>query len=156
MKEGYVIRRGDPDDIDKIISIALTANTASRWTPSEYEEIFKTRRLLLVAEHCGEVVGFLVAHDIAGEWELENVAVEEEWRQFGIGAFLISSLINEAGQSHARFIFLEVRESNSAARRLYEKCGFEQYGRRRSYYSDPPEDALLYRFLCTPGALENC
>jgi ribosomal-protein-alanine N-acetyltransferase len=52
-------------------------------------------------------------------------------------------------------IFLEVRESNLAAQKLYQSCGFEQYSRRKAYYSDPAEDALLYRFLCTPETREN-
>jgi [ribosomal protein S18]-alanine N-acetyltransferase len=156
MKEGYVIRRGTLDDLPKVISIAQESDLAAHWKGSEWDTIFRTKRVLIVAENCNQVVGFVIAHDVAGEWELENVAVIEEFRQFGIGGLMMESLVNEAQQNHARSIFLEVRESNNPAKRLYERCGFQQYGRRKKYYSNPPEDAVLYRFLCNPETHETC
>ncbi len=66
-------------------------------------------------------------------------------RQKGIGKRLFESLLAAARETNSSSVFLEVRESNAAARTLYEGVGFEPTGRRKSYYTDPIEDAVLYR-----------
>ncbi len=65
-------------------------------------------------------------------------------RRKGIGNQLLTALIAEARETNSDSVFLEVRESNVAARALYEKSGFRSTGRRKSYYSNPLEDAILY------------
>ena len=150
------VRQGTPADLPQIIALANASQTAARWRTADYTQIFQTKRTLLIAEHGAGTVGFLVAHDIAGEWELENIVVVPAHRRRGVAKQLVQALIHEAKIRNGKFIFLEVRESNFAANRLYERCGFQQYGRRSGYYSDPPEDAILYRFLCTTESLENC
>ena len=90
------------------------------------------------------VVGFLIARQAAAEWELENIVVAEEFRGRGIGTELLKELLTEAQKANSDAVFLEVRESNTASRRLYEKLGFHETGRRRDYYSNPTEDAILY------------
>jgi ribosomal-protein-alanine N-acetyltransferase len=156
MSEGVIIRHGTPADLREVMEIAEQSDTAAHWRVPDYNGIFVTPRTLLVAETESGIVGFAITHNIAGEWELENIAVEAVYQRRGLGGQLITAVIKEAKNSNAKFIFLEVRESNSAAKRLYQRCGFQQYGRRKSYYSDPPEDAVLYRFLCNPEMLENC
>lgn len=156
MSGALTIRRGTPSDLEQVMAIAQEAETAAHWIPPYYQAIFHSQRLLLVAEHSAGLAGFVVAHDIAGEWELENIAVSPLHRRKGIARRLVDALTTEAAKNAAKVIFLEVRESNSAAKLLYEGCGFQLYGRRKSYYSNPSEDGLLYRFLCTPAALENC
>ncbi len=91
------------------------------------------------------VLGFLVAQHIAPEWELENIVVAPAARRTGLGKRLLDALLTQARETNSAAVFLEVRESNTAARTLYEKAGFEQTGRRKSYYRDPVEDAILYR-----------
>ncbi len=156
MNDEIAIRPGTPADLDQVIAIASASNSAAHWQPSDYAKIFETKRALIVAEFQTLVVGFVVAHDIAGEWELENIAVTPAYRQNGVGKRLVLALIDEARTSNAISILLEVRESNFPARKLYERCGFQQYGRRPSYYVNPSEDAVLYRFLCRPESLKNC
>ena len=151
-----IVRHRVPADLPQIIEIANASRTAAHWRPVDYEQTFQTKRILLVTEADGEIVGFIVAHDIAGEWELENIVVTPAHQRRGIAKQLVQALIREAKIRNGKFIFLEVRESNTAAKRLYERCGFQQYGRRSGYYSDPQEDAVLYRFLCTPESLEKC
>jgi [ribosomal protein S18]-alanine N-acetyltransferase len=87
----------------------------------------------------------LVARHLAPEWELENIVVAPSARRQGLGNRLLNALLAAARETHSASVFLEVRESNSAARTLYEKAGFKQTGRRKSYYTDPLEDAVLYR-----------
>ena len=106
-------------------------------------------RLVLVAERAVssntvEIAGFLVALHLGPEWELENIAVTPEARRSGLGMQLLTALLTRAKETNSQKVFLEVRESNAAARALYEKAGFRQTGRRKGYYSDPAEDAILY------------
>lgn len=102
---------------------------------------------MLVAECAtgGSVAGFLVAKHIGPDWELENMVVQESEQRKGIGGQLLAFLISKARQTNGEAVFLEVRESNLAARTLYRRAGFQQTGRRKAYYQDPAEDAFLYR-----------
>ena len=92
-----------------------------------------------------QIVGFVVARCADDEWEIENVVVVPEQRRLGTGSALVRELVQEAGRSGVTAVLLEVRESNAAARGLYEKIGFNQVGRRPDYYRNPPEDALLLK-----------
>jgi ribosomal-protein-alanine acetyltransferase len=93
----------------------------------------------------GTLVGFLVARHVREEWELENIVVSAEFRGRGIGERLLHGLLARVRETESWGVFLEVRESNVAARKFYQKAGFRDIGRRKSYYADPAEDAVLYR-----------
>ena len=88
--------------------------------------------------------GFLVAQCGGPEWELENLAVLPVSRRRGVGAALLATLLEEARARHAERILLEVRASNQSAIRLYAQAGFQLLARRRGYYQNPTEDALLF------------
>jgi ribosomal-protein-alanine N-acetyltransferase len=90
-----------------------------------------------------------VAHAVAGEWEIENIAVAGPARRRGLGTRLLGEFLKLAGGERASAVFLEVRESNRAARLLYEKWSFEESGRRSGYYTQPQEDAIVYRLSFT-------
>ena len=122
--------------------------TAAHWTDEQYRQAFQGEgpdRLLLVAESSLDILGFLVARHVAPEWELENIVVAPSARRKGLGKRLLDALLAAARETNSSAIFLEVRESNTSARTLYEKAGFEPAGRRKSYYTDPVEDAVMYR-----------
>lgn len=142
-----MIRPATPEDIPAILALERACPTAAHWSEAEYRLVFDpgaTPRILLVAEEA-VVVGFIVARTLASEWEIENVAVIAEARGRGIGASLVAAVKAHAAQRDAESIFLEVRASNAAARALYSRAGFAEIGQRRSYYSNPEEDAVLYR-----------
>jgi ribosomal-protein-alanine N-acetyltransferase len=86
---------------------------------------------------------------VGREWEIENIAVAGPARRRGLGTRLLGELLDQARDRGADAVFLEVRESNRAARALYEKWAFLESGRRRGYYKDQEEDAIVYR-LCFP------
>lgn len=99
-------------------------------------------------EHCG-VVGFLIAHRMTDECELENLVVSAAARRQGVATLLVTQLLTHSREIHVSSIFLEVRLSNQAARALYEKFGFQMANLRKNYYSNPQENAVLYRLrLC--------
>ena len=74
-----------------------------------------------------------------------NLAVDPDCRRKGLGKELILSLIEALRQRGSRCLTLEVRDSNAPARALYEGLGFQEIGRRRNYYRNPREDALIYK-----------
>ena len=98
----------------------------------------------LDAEDTGKLCGFLCVQIVAGDWEIENVVVAAEFLRRGVASELMFALIQRAREGWASAILLEVRESNLAARGLYEKHAFREVGRRRLYYKVPEEDAILY------------
>ena len=139
-----------------MMSLERQSPTAGDWTEELYRKAFQPEsaaRLLLVAEasdlksgtQAPSLLGFLVAHHLAPEWELENLVVAPAARRKGLGKRLLEALLRAARETNSS-IFLEVRESNAAARGLYEDTGFKQVGRRHSYYTSPPEDAILYHW----------
>ncbi len=142
------IRSATRDDIPQFIAIAQESVSAGHWTIAQYEqalEVPQPRRVVLALEELEGVVGFAVAAEVAGEWELENIAVRASARRRGCADRLLATLLERLGREQAGSIHLEVRRSNSAARALYEKWGFRQVGVRPGYYHSPPEDAILYQ-----------
>jgi [ribosomal protein S18]-alanine N-acetyltransferase len=130
-------------DLPSIIAVERTAASAAHWSMPEYEKLVQSG-LVLVAEDQGELEGFICAKVIAGEAEIENIVVAECSRRQGIADALLKELIGLARMQGWSVVFLEVRESNFPARALYEKHGFAETGRRRDYYRQPVEDAVLY------------
>ncbi len=142
------IRAAIRSDVHAIMALERASPAAAHWTEQQYADLFlpAQKRLLLVAEGSpDEVLGFLVARHLAPEWELENIIVAPRARRVGIGMRFLDDFLGRAKETNSDAVFLEVRESNLAARALYEKSGFQQTGRRKSYYSQPPGDAVLYR-----------
>ena len=137
------IRFAALNDVPSILAIEQQAPGAAHWTVEQYKKLVGSG-VVLVAEEAGKLCGFVCAKAVAGEWEMENVVVAAEFLRRGIANHLVRELIQRAAGEAASAILLEVRESNLPARRLYEKHGFREVGRRRVYYRDPMEDAILY------------
>jgi ribosomal-protein-alanine N-acetyltransferase len=104
-------------------------------------ELSKPSGICLAAEDETGLVGYLVCARYDDVWHLMNVAVDPEHRRRGVARELIERLFEEAGRG-ARFT-LEVRVSNAPAIEMYERFGFRHAGRRRRYYHDNGEDALI-------------
>jgi [ribosomal protein S18]-alanine N-acetyltransferase len=96
-----------------------------------------------VAEMDGKLVGMIVVWLIAEEAHIATLATHPEYRRQGIGKRLLGHALRRMMEDGARSSFLEVRESNLAAQEMYRKFGFEATGRRRRYYRDNDEDAIL-------------
>jgi ribosomal-protein-alanine N-acetyltransferase len=100
---------------------------------------------LVVATDDASIIGHAVYWYVLDQGELGNVAVAPPARGRGVGAMLVKEIVARASKRGVRELFLEVRPSNTHARTLYGKFGFEQVGRRRNYYQEPTEDALVLR-----------
>jgi ribosomal-protein-alanine acetyltransferase len=144
------VRPAAAADLQRLLEIAAHSVTAAQWNAAEYHRLFAPEslqdRVVLVAEEDAQVVGFIVARQTGPEWEIENIAVTGPARRRGLGTRLLGEFMDLARSRGGREIFLEVRESNLAARALYGKWAFVEAGRRKQYYQDPPEDALIFRF----------
>lgn len=91
----------------------------------------------------GVVLGYAGLTVVADEGYINNIAVRQEYRRQGVASALLGVFIRFARAQGLRFLTLEVRPSNEAAKRMYMKRGFAQVGRRKDYYDSPKEDALL-------------
>jgi ribosomal-protein-alanine N-acetyltransferase len=144
------VRPAHTADLARLMEIAAHAATAAQWSRTEYDKLFAPEalqsRTALVVEQDGSVVGFMVGRRVELEWEIENIAVTGPARRRGLGTRLLGEFMNLVRERGGRAVFLEVRESNLAARALYEKWAFSEVGRRKKYYRDPVEDALVLKF----------
>ena len=146
------IRPATVNDLPSMIAIEKHAATAAHWSAAQYELLFRSfapPRVALIIQEEACVHGFVVARAVGGEWEIENIAVSGQARKRGLGTRLLGELLDLARARGAEAVFLEVRESNRAARALYEKWSFLESTRRTHYYHDPEEDAILYRIVLT-------
>ncbi|HEY7404469.1 MAG TPA: ribosomal protein S18-alanine N-acetyltransferase [Candidatus Angelobacter sp.] len=144
------VRNATAEDVPRLVEIAAHSVTAAQWNQSDYLQLFAQQslqpRLVLVVEEEAEVVGFIVGKQIDHECEIENVAVIAKARKRGLGTRLLGEFLELVRERGGREIWLEVRESNLAARALYEKWAFVEAGRRKAYYQGPEEDALILKF----------
>lgn len=144
------VRQGEAGDLPRLVEIASHSATAAQWNQAEYHKLFAPEplqnRATLVVEQNGSVVGFIVGRRVDAEWEIENIAVTGSARRCGLGSRLLGEFLDLVRRRGGIEVYLELRESNQAARKLYEKWAFVEAGRRKSYYRDPDEDALVLRF----------
>lgn len=142
------IRPATSADVPAIMALEKTAPSAAHWSVQQYEGLFGTaepNRVALVLGDENGLQAFAIARVVRDEWELENIVVAGGARRRSLGTRILDELLQIARTRGAKAVFLEVRESNQAARALYEKWAFLESGRRRRYYQEPDEDAILYR-----------
>ena len=99
----------------------------------------------LVAQEGKMVAGYIGSQTVMGETDMMNVAVHPDFRRRGIAEALVKRLVEDLQAMESHCLTLEVRASNAPAIALYEKLGFSQIGRRKNYYRNPREDALILR-----------
>jgi len=126
-------------------AISTASTEAASWDLSAYEAMLRDplQGRVLVATDDGRVVAFLCIRVAAGEAEVLNLAVEPDFRRQHIASRLLEQGLRVAVAEGARRVFLEVRKTNQAALRLYERFGFAAVGERTGYYQNPPEDAVV-------------
>lgn len=133
--------------------LTIRAPEAAGWTEADYAELLNHPEsgtgfgfVLEWADGNSPVpAGFLIGRVIADEAEILNLAVEPDMRHRGAGRALVREVILYAVARGVKYLFLEVRAGNIAARRLYAGEQFQSVARRPGYYQNPPEDALVLR-----------
>jgi [ribosomal protein S18]-alanine N-acetyltransferase len=135
---GIAVRAGVAADLRDVARIQAQSPEAAQWDPHDY-----LRHDCAVALCDDRVAGFVVARRVAeDETEILNLAVDRSLRRRGIGRALLYRVLS----GHRGTLFLEVRESNQAARSLYNALGFQQVAVRPGYYDAPRESAIVMKF----------
>ena len=138
------IERMRPIDLDEVLAIERASFTMP-WSRGAFlYEIEQNRvaRCYVMREE-ERVVGYICVWEVADEMHITNIAVHPTARRRGIGRGLLGSVLEDARRRSMRLLVLEVRPSNVEARALYDSFGFRVVGRRRGYYYDTGEDALV-------------
>jgi ribosomal-protein-alanine N-acetyltransferase len=138
-----MIRNVDATDLERVRTLLASVPEAAVWSADDSRLALQKHLLMRVAEEEGIVCGLVVFRTMADEAEILNLAVDSTRRCRGIGSRLMEDAVAACKAARVKRIFLEVRDSNDAARKFYLRMGFTQVGRRRKYYSEPVEDALV-------------
>ena len=146
-----LLRQAREEDLATIVEIER-ASFAVPWSERAFRAVLgRDDALLLVADEEGLVAGHAAAWFAADEGELADLAVRPSHRGLGLGRRLVQAIRSAAVRRGVRDLYLQVRESNETARRLYASEGFEPAGLRRGYYRSPREDALVLRWRARAG-----
>ena len=139
-----VIRQAKLYDVPAISRIE-NATSGTPWSADAItQDVTSKDRAYVAAVVCGtEVIGYADMWIVAGEAQLNNIAIDEKFRGLSYGEQLLGHMISRAKELGCDSMTLEVRASNAAARSLYKKAGFAETAVRRRYYRDNNEDAIL-------------
>jgi ribosomal-protein-alanine N-acetyltransferase len=133
-------------DVPAIVTIERVA-FSDPWSARSFRDAIANEAVYFACARSdgGEPLGYVVAWFAADEGEIANLAVAPDgWGQ-GVGRALLDAALDEALRRRTAAMYLEVRQTNDRARRLYRSRGFEEIGRRRGYYRRPVEDAIVLR-----------
>lgn len=134
------------DDVGAVAAIEQLA-FSDPWSARSFREAIDQPTVYFVCARsdAGEVLGYVVAWFVVDQGEVANLAVAPSGWGSGIGRVLLDAALAEARSRGVATVYLEVRDSNERARRLYRSRAFEEIGRRRNYYRRPVEDAIVLR-----------
>jgi ribosomal-protein-alanine N-acetyltransferase len=138
------------EDLGAVVKIEREA-FSDPWSERSFREALSQAPIYFVAARSddGSVLGYVVAWFAADEGQIANLAVAPAGWGKGIGRALLTAAMREAWLRGASDVYLEVRDSNLRAKRLYGSFGFKEVGRRRGYYRLPVEDAVVLRRTLT-------
>lgn len=141
--KGLLIRDLMPEDLPEVMAIEKTSFTTP-WSETLFmNEIFKPRSLPKAALIGEKLVGYICGNYLLDEGHILNVTVHPDFRKQGIASQLVDHMLGLLKKEGCLTIFLEVRQSNEAALRMYEKAGFTEIAKRKAYFTIPVEDAII-------------
>ncbi len=135
------LKIADKKDLATVAELELTF--AFPLSLAELEKLHDNETFRIIIWKEGEeILGHCVLFRVMDEGEITSFSVRKELRGRGIGKAFLSQLLIYLRSDGAKIAYLDVRESNTAARALYQKCGFSEIGRRKRFYQKPVEDAI--------------
>lgn len=151
------IRLFASEDVYQVLGIQEKYPEVAHWLDADYLNLAQDPGgLILVAEldtlEPPQILGFAAFHRVMDDAELRNIAVHPEHQQLGVGRALLEAGSTRLREAGAKRIFLEVRPSNKPALGLYYSMGFVMRLRRKDYYHEPEEDALVLGLELFPPA----
>jgi ribosomal-protein-alanine N-acetyltransferase len=137
------IEKAGSDNIEEMLRIEKKA-FASHWNKQTFiDELSAENGYYIVAREGNKILGYAGFRHVLDEGHITTLAVHHKFRKKGIGRKLVEHLINDAKNKGLKKLFLEVRQSNIPAQKLYKRINFKIIDRRREYYQHPVEDALV-------------
>jgi [ribosomal protein S18]-alanine N-acetyltransferase len=148
-----MIARATESDLPSIVAIERVAFT-DPWSENSFREALAHPAIYFAVARtdAGQVMGYVVAWFVADEGQIANLAVMPSRWGSGTGGKLLDAALDEGLDRGVTEVYLEVRDSNERAKRLYASHGFIEVGRRRGYYRRPVEDAIVLRRDISPPA----
>jgi len=137
------IRTMQESDLPSVVAIERLSFSTPWSETLFFNEIYKQRSIPKAAVINNRIVGYICANHVADEGHILNLAVHHDFRRRGIAKTLVENILAELKENACRFLYLEVRASNNAARKLYEGFGFNIVRTRKAYYTEPKEDAVI-------------
>jgi ribosomal-protein-alanine N-acetyltransferase len=142
-----IIRPAGVADLNEVVAMERRCY-GDPWAASSFTTLPENPQVYFAVARqgsSGTLAGYVIGWYVLDEGELANLAVAPELRRTGVGRRLLDAMLDDAASRGVTAIYLECRESNSAARRLYSGNGFVEVSRRKQYYRKPREDALFLR-----------
>lgn len=136
------MKHGNIDDVAAIEAACFS----TPWSRNAFADAVDSENyeyIVALDGNDGGVAAYAGMQVVLDEAEITNIAVDEHYRGRGIAGKLLEGLVTLCVRRGVKYLHLEVRESNTAARSLYAKCGFEIDGMRKNFYQKPTENAVL-------------
>lgn len=155
METEIVLRTATPADLEALLELQRACPSAAAWGVADYRHAFADAAAVCLLEEDSaqkRPAGFLVGCIAADELEILNLAVHGDYRRQGLGRRLVGEALARARERGVRRCWLEVRAANQEAREFYRALGFTESGRRRRYYRNPEDDAVICTRRLETGA----
>ncbi|NBQ34366.1 MAG: ribosomal-protein-alanine N-acetyltransferase [Gammaproteobacteria bacterium] len=134
-------------EFDQEISLIESRIHRNPWSQEQIKESFQNKNNLVIGVfNQDELIGYCFILIAQTEAEILNIAIDINFQRKGLGEILLKECFERLKSQQAKNLFLEVRESNHAAKNLYSKMGFKTIGIRKNYYSDN-EDANMMQLI---------
>ncbi len=143
LKNNFSIKPFSEECLNSVAEIE-TVCFAEPWSRDAILSSYNFNTNFFVAEKCGVIIGYIGVQSIFGEGYITNIAVLPNYRGHGVGTALLNAAVSFCKETGLSFLSLEVRKSNFTAVSIYEKAGFKAVGKRKNFYSNPTEDAIIY------------
>jgi len=140
-----IISKMEKTDIDELINMQLSNNTTILSKTSILIDFDSNNAIYFVARIDNKIIGYIAANLLYDHIDILGVLVTHEYIRNGIASTLLSMVLDYAKTININDILLEVRITNIAAQKLYEKYGFEKINVRKNYYPNNLEDAIIYK-----------
>lgn len=148
MKNNYIISKMDKSNITEVkhLENELNINILSEKSIlSDLKDDNYTYFVLKNVQEKNEIIGYIAMSHIIDTMDIISIVIKKDYQRKGLASYLLNYVIDFARQIKITNILLEVRTSNKLAQKLYEKYGFKVINKRKNYYSNPIEDALIYK-----------
>ena len=137
-----MVRLANENDAKRLAEISFS-NVSPAWNETDFLGAIQNAQAIVLVKEDAMLLGYAVCYFAADEGEIPSIAVDASYRRKGIGNELFEALSSYIKEMNITRLFLEVREGNTPAVCFYKSNGFLEVGRRKNFYHNPTEDALV-------------